>query len=187
MKHDLPGPDIIDELLTHHGRAEELFKEVLHSEGGERRGAFHDLVRLLSIHETIEEQLVHPLTRSSIDAGAAMVEDRLREEHDAKEMLKDLYERGPDDPEFEQRLLVLRDAVLEHATYEERYEFPRLRQANSPRALKALVPLARAAEAVVPTRPHPGVESATANLLAGPFAAISDRIRDALRNAREKD
>ena len=27
------------------------------------------------------------------------------------------------------------------------------------------------AEKVAPTRPHPGVESATANLLAGPFAA----------------
>jgi hypothetical protein len=79
---------------------------------------------------------------------------------------------------------VLRDAVLEHATYEERYEFPRLRQANSPRALAALVPLARAAEAIVPTRPHPGVESATENLLAGPFAAITDRIKDALRDAR---
>jgi hemerythrin superfamily protein len=180
----LPGPDVVDVLLTHHGRAEELFKETLNATGEDRRGAFHDLVRLLSIHETIEEQLVHPLSRASIDAGAELVADRLHEEREAKEMLKDLYERGTDDPEFEQRLLVLRDAVLEHATYEERYEFPRLRQANSPRALRALVPIARAAEAVVPTRPHPGVESATENLLAGPFAAIADRIKDALRDAR---
>lgn len=31
------------------------------------------------------------------------------------------------------------------------------------------------AESTAPTRPHPGVESATANLLAGPFAAMLDR------------
>jgi hypothetical protein len=36
------------------------------------------------------------------------------------------------------------------------------------------------AEAAAPTRPHPGVESAKANLLAGPFAAMLDRARDVL-------
>jgi hypothetical protein len=36
------------------------------------------------------------------------------------------------------------------------------------------------AESIAPTRPHPGVESATGNMLAGPFAAMLDRTRDAL-------
>ena len=36
------------------------------------------------------------------------------------------------------------------------------------------------AEAVAPTRPHPGVESRAANMLAGPFAAMLDRARDAI-------
>jgi hypothetical protein len=36
------------------------------------------------------------------------------------------------------------------------------------------------AESVAPTRPHPGVESAPANMLAGPFVAMVDRVRDAL-------
>jgi hypothetical protein len=36
------------------------------------------------------------------------------------------------------------------------------------------------AESMAPTRPHPGVESATANLITGPFAAMLDRARDAL-------
>ncbi|WP_239071904.1 hypothetical protein [Amycolatopsis sp. SID8362] len=42
---------------------------------------------------------------------------------------------------------------------------------------------AKPAEAVGPTRPHPGVESATANLLLGPPAAIMDRARDLIRGA----
>jgi hypothetical protein len=36
------------------------------------------------------------------------------------------------------------------------------------------------AEAMAPTRPHPGVESAKANMLAGPFAMMLERARDAL-------
>jgi hypothetical protein len=41
----------------------------------------------------------------------------------------------------------------------------------------------KVAEAVAPTRPHPGVESATANLLLGPPVAIMDRARDLIRTA----
>jgi hypothetical protein len=41
----------------------------------------------------------------------------------------------------------------------------------------------RAAEAIAPTRPHPGVQSAKANLLLGPPSAIMDRTRDLIRSA----
>jgi hypothetical protein len=37
---------------------------------------------------------------------------------------------------------------------------------------------ARLAESMAPTRPHAGVESAAANMLVGPFAAMLDRARD---------
>jgi hypothetical protein len=41
---------------------------------------------------------------------------------------------------------------------------------------------ARVAESIAPTRPHPGVESAAANLVLGPPTAIMDRTRDAIRS-----
>jgi hypothetical protein len=74
-------------------------------------------------------------------------------------------------------------AVLEHATREERYEFMQLRAAHPARRLVALAGAVRAAEAVAPTRPHPGVETATANLVLGPPTALVDRVRDAIRTA----
>jgi hypothetical protein len=40
-----------------------------------------------------------------------------------------------------------------------------------------------AAEAIAPTRPHPGVESAKMNFAAGPFASMLDRARDLLAQA----
>jgi hypothetical protein len=98
-------------------------------------------------------------------------------------MLSELYDRGPDDPKFEAGLQALREAVLPHATHEERYEFPRLRRANPGIALQGLAPAVRVVEATAPTRPHAGVESATANLLLGPLVAFMDRTRDVIRDA----
>jgi hypothetical protein len=73
--------------------------------------------------------------------------------------------------------------VLTHARHEERYEFPQLRAKAPTDELRALAGAVRAAEAVAPTRPHPGAESAKANMAAGPVLAVADRARDLIRDA----
>lgn len=45
---------------------------------------------------------------------------------------------------------------------------------------------AKAAEAIAPTHPHAGAESATANLLVGPIASVIDRTRDAVRSVLDR-
>jgi hypothetical protein len=75
--------------------------------------------------------------------------------------------------------------VLTHARYEERYEFPHLRQHIPAERLRKLAGALLAAEAFAPTRPHPGTESAKANVVAGPALAIIDRVRDAVRRAAD--
>ena len=47
-------------------------------------------------------------------------------------------------------------------------------------AVAAMRKAVELAERLAPTRPHAGVESATGNVLVGPFAAMLDRARDAL-------
>jgi len=180
-----PGPgatvDVIDLLLAQHARIEQLFRDVLDAEGEQRRQRFAELVRLLAVHETAEEEVVHPFARVRIDAGAEVVQARLAEERLAKQLLVRLAEAGTDAPDFEDRFIELRDVVLLHAKREERYEFPHLRQATDARMRERMADAVRVAEMVAPTRPHPGVESASANLLLGPGLAIVDRIRDAIR------
>jgi hemerythrin superfamily protein len=178
-------PDVVDLLLEQHGQIEELFVRVAAAAGEQRRDLLNELVRLLAVHETAEEEIVHPLARSAVDDGG-VVDDRLAEEHQAKELLTDLYKQGPDGAGFPAALQALRDAVLTHAKHEERYEFPHLRSAVDAGRLRGLTAAVKAAEAVAPTRPHPGVESATANVLAGPAAAMFDRVRDAARDALRK-
>jgi hemerythrin superfamily protein len=178
-----PDVDVVDLLLTQHARIEERFLLVIGATGDARKEAFDDLVRLLAVHETAEEEVVHPLSRSIADAGDSIVDDRLKEEREAKEVLADLVDADVHGEGFEAALLLLRTAVLTHARYEERYEFPQLRAKVSPDRLRALATAVRAAEKAAPTRPHPGVETATGNLLAGPALAVVDRARDLVREA----
>ena len=74
----------------------------------------------------------------------------------------------------------LRDAVLKHADEEEKDEFTKLSEELSGAELEQMGRAAKLAEAIAPTRPQAGVESQVANFLAGPFAAMLDRSRDAI-------
>jgi hemerythrin superfamily protein len=182
-----PGPqqDVVDLLLTQHAQIEELFLLVTGGEGDVKRDAFEDLVRMLAVHETAEEEVIHPLSRTLPGGNDDMIDERLDEERQAKETLKTLIEAGIDADGFDEGVLLLRKSVLEHARHEERYEFPRLRQHVPPDQLKLLATAVQAAETAAPTRPHPGAESATANAVAGVPLAVIDRIRDAARSAAD--
>jgi hemerythrin superfamily protein len=177
-----PELDVVDLLLAQHARIEELFLLVIGSDGETRRDAFDDLVKLLAVHETAEEEVVHPLARTLPGGGGdAMVDERLDEERRAKETLKTLIDGGVDAEGFETGVILLREAVLSHARYEERQEFPLLRQHVPAERLRALAATVRTAEATAPTRPHPSAQTAKANMALGPALAVVDRIRDAVR------
>jgi hemerythrin superfamily protein len=122
-----PDVDVVDLLLTQHARIEEQFLLVVGASGPDRQEAFEDLVRLLAVHETAEEEVVHPLSRTIAEGSDGIVDDRLEEERQAKEMLAALLDADVDTEGFEASLMLLRTAVLTHARHEERYEFPRLR------------------------------------------------------------
>ncbi|URN13679.1 hemerythrin domain-containing protein [Streptomyces radiopugnans] len=181
--HGGNGESAVALLMRQHGEIRNLFDEVEATEGDARRDAFHRLVRLLAVHETAEEEVVHPYARRNIDGGESVVEERLEEEKKAKEVLKDLEDMDPDSPEFMPRLEALRHDVEAHARAEERYEFIHIARETEPERLRTMARALKAAEATAPTRPHPGVETAAENLAVGPLAAVADRARDAVRKA----
>jgi hemerythrin superfamily protein len=175
--------DVVDLLLHQHTQIRDLFLEVESATGEARTDAFQRLVRLLAVHETAEEQVVHPLTRLRVHGGDDIVGDRLAEEHAAKETLALLEEMGPDAPDFPNLLGQLRLDVLDHASKEEAYEFRYLRREVGAGELRTMAAAVRAAEAIAPTHPHPGVDSATANNVAGPALSLFDRTKDLVRKA----
>jgi hemerythrin superfamily protein len=175
--------DVIDLLTRQHALIRDLFHEVNTAPAGKRAEPFERLVRLLAVHETAEEEIVHPYARRRIDRGDKVVDERLAEENEAKDLLTRLDEMGTDDPEFDKNFDVLRISVLDHAEAEERYEFSQLLEQTTKAERRAMAVGVKAAEAMAPTHPHPGVESMTKNLLVGPPIAIMDRVRDVIRKA----
>ncbi len=186
MPELLDENDVVGLLLHQHAMIRDLFAEVEQATGGARAESFERLVRLLAVHETAEEEIVHPYARRKIDGGEAIVDERLREENEAKQLLTLMEKRGTDDPSFEPNLKKLRRAVTEHAEAEERYEFTQLVKETTEAERRAMALGVRAAEAIAPTHPHPGVETATENVVIGTPAAIMDRARDLIRQAMGK-
>jgi hemerythrin superfamily protein len=194
MTHAMPhmddtgeNDDVVALLTQQHHHIRDSFAAVENATADDRAEAFRRLVRLLAVHETAEEEVVHPAARRLVQDGEQMVDDRLDEERAAKEKLSRLDDMDPGDPAFMPALRELRADVLRHAASEEQYEFPRLRESAGAQQLALMATAVRAAESMAPTRPHPGAETAAENIAVGPVAALVDRTRDAVRKVMGKD
>lgn len=174
------GQDVVSFLKAQHKDVKGMMESVLSTNGDARTKAFIALRRTVAVHETAEEEIVHPAARKAIPNGNAIVEARLREEKQGKQVLADLEKLEVDSPEFEEKFKSFQKAVLAHAEAEEKEEFEKLGDKLEPSRLERMKKAVELAESVAPTRPHPGIESATGNILTGPFASMLDRSRDAL-------
>jgi hemerythrin superfamily protein len=181
------GQDVIAFLISQHQQIKDLFEDVSESSGAERQDSFTALRQLLAVHETAEEEVVHPRARQEIADGDDVVDARLEEENEAKHKLAALEKLDIDSTEFETLFRELQADVLLHAAAEEEQEFFELADHLDDTQLDRMRSAVVLAESVAPTRPHPGVESAKANLLSGPFAAMLDRARDALTGKSPSD
>jgi hypothetical protein len=166
------GTDVVTFLKSQHEDIKAMLDGVQNSLGAQRKEAFLGLRRTLAVHETA--------ARHAIPGGEAIVEARLREETAAKKELTELEKLDVDSAEFISRFADLKQAIIAHAEAEEREEFSRLAASIDPDRLARMQKAAIFAEQIAPTRPHPGVQSAAANLLVGPFLSMMDRVRDSL-------
>ncbi|MCP2164122.1 hemerythrin domain-containing protein [Goodfellowiella coeruleoviolacea] len=174
--------DVIALLTRQHQELRALFRELDTATGAQRAETFRQLVRLLVVHETAEEEVVHPVARRAA-GGAAIVDARVGEEVRAKKLLGTLTELGPDAEGFDSLLIQLREDVLAHSRHEEQEEFPRLRAQCDEEKLRRMAGVVRAAEAAAPTRPHLGPARPTGNVLVATPLALVERVRELLRRA----
>lgn len=170
--------DVVTMLLDQHARIRALLQSISASPDD---SSFQELVRLLAVHETAEEEVVYPSLRRSDPDLADSIEQRKEEENAAKSELAELEKLERSSPQFAAAFPLFRRAVEDHAAAEERTLFPALGARDEPE-LRRMGTALRIAEAIAPTHPHPNApQSAAGNLIVGPFVAIADRVRDALR------
>jgi iron-sulfur cluster repair protein YtfE (RIC family) len=176
-------PDqIIAELRQDHEEVRGLLSLIDSATSEEKKQLFQRLVGELIRHEVAEEEILRPVSKR--DAGEQVADARTKEESEAEKLLSELEKLDPSSSEFREKFAKLRTAVERHAAAEETEEFPKVEEAESPERLEQMGKAYLAAKAMAPTHPHPNTpNSAMANVLVGPFAAVVDRARDAMRKA----
>lgn len=177
---DTTHGDLVVQLLAQHEQVRAAINDVAGTTTAvSRQEAFDRLRELLARHETAEEMIVRPLTRG-VDQGEAVAAARMDEENESKEVLAQLEKLDIASVEFARTFESFALAVLTHAQAEETYEFPLLRKNLDAEELAKAEKHLLMAETTAPTHPHPSARSTAINYVAGPFAALADRARDAI-------
>jgi hemerythrin superfamily protein len=172
------------ELLCHdHRMVEQLFRDYQAAASDtQRRGVVEVLVRELSKHAALEELVFYPLAKKVLPDGEQEIDEHLAEHLSVKKTLLALDELPTGDRQVDVLMGQLQREIEHHVQEEEGELMPKLRAAVDEQALRELAQELDKAKKTAPTRPHPHAPDQLPELaLAGPLAAIYDRLRDRLQ------
>lgn len=176
--------DAVTLLTQDHRTVEALFRRFERAAAEDhalKRELVDEIIKELSVHAGIEEQILYPHIREHVPGGEELASEGLEEHQEAKELLQQLEQMDGQDPQFATVAGKLIADVRHHVEEEEGEFFPALQQAAGPERLADLGKKLEAAKSLAPTRPHPEAPSTPpGNLAAGPVAGVVDRARDAL-------
>jgi hemerythrin superfamily protein len=174
-------PDAISVLIEDHRTVDELFKR-FEKTGDNARKTRRELVdrmiRELSIHAAIEEQLFYPRLREVGREIKDEVLEGLEEHRLIKELCAELETMPAEHERFGARTTVLIEVTRHHVEEEEGEMFPRARKALSAEELVELGEGLVALKKLAPTRPHPNAPDEPPANLANLGVAGVDRARD---------
>jgi hemerythrin-like domain-containing protein len=185
--------DAVAVLERDHRELEELFQAFERSGSAPRRKELAArIVRELSIHASLEEQLVYPRIRRVDDHAAGAARRRgaskepqvlvaLEEHHLAKVALTEIARLPAGDARFDAKVRVLIASVRRHVEEEERDLLPAMARAYTPEELQELGTALERARRIAPTRPHPSApDEPPGAMFAGLAAGAYDRSRDGI-------
>lgn len=121
-------PDVVDVLRHEHKQIRQLCTDVRKAGDDRRADAVAALRQAVHLHRLGELAIVHPAARNSGRSGDAIALACQAESAQLERALTDLDRLGVGHPEFDDRFTALSDALLDHATIQERDEFPLLRR-----------------------------------------------------------
>jgi hemerythrin superfamily protein len=178
--------DVIALIKADHVAVNQLFKRYGELRPGafKRRGEVAErVIKELSVHAAVEEQILYPKVRTAVPNGERLVREALDEHQAVKKVLTELDKCGPESEKFDELMTRVRDEVRHHVKEEEASDgiLGRLRKHTPSAELREMATLMRAAKKSAPTRPHPNAPATPpGNILIGVAAAIVDKARDTL-------
>jgi len=178
--------DVIALLKADHAAGTQLFRRYQSlSERAlkSRRQVAERVIKELSIHAAVEEQILYPNVRVAVPNGKSLVTEAIDEHQSVKEALAALDKCAPDSAEFDELMTRIRDEVRHHVKEEESRDgiLGQLRKHASREELVEMAKMTRAAKKMAPTRPHPNAPSTPpGNVVVGLAAAVVDKARDTI-------
>jgi hemerythrin superfamily protein len=179
--------DAITLLKQDHKTVNSLFKKF--EEAGDRayvtKGDLaHKIVRDLSVHAAIEEQIFYPAVREEMEGAVPLVLESLEEHHVVKWLCSEIDSLTPQDERFDAKVTVLIESVRHHVEEEESTLFPKVREAFERSRLIELGESMSKAKESAPTRPHPRLaDTPPLNVAVGGVTALVDRAYEAGKKA----
>ena len=122
-----PLQDIADIVGPQHEHVKVLLHKVRQTTGQERAEAFYALRLTLAVHETAEEQSIHPQALHQLGLYDRAANDRIAEGQTAAQTIRALELVDVDSDQFNYSFEGFAASVIEHATAEENDEWPALR------------------------------------------------------------
>ena len=178
--------DAITLLKQDHRTVEKLFKRFEKAEktGEDKKAIVSEVIRELSMHAAIEEQVFYPSVREGVEEAEDVVLEGLEEHHIVKWTLSELDGMSADHERFNAKMAVLMESVRHHVEEEESEMFPKVRSALGRKRLGEIGALMEQAKQVAPTKPHPRQpDEPPGNLVTGLSAAVVDRAVDVAKGA----
>lgn len=173
--------DAITLLKNDHAEVEKLFKA--YEKLGDRalkskQKTVSSIIKALSVHAAIEEQVFYPTVRSEVAKLNDDVLEGIEEHHIVKWVLSELESLEPSAENYDAKVTVLMENVRHHVKEEETELFPTVRKALGRKTLGEIGDALEASRKLAPTRPHPRSPSTPpGNLVAAPVAKAVDKLR----------
>ncbi len=121
--------DVFDSLKADHRRVEELFAQFEEADKRKRVQIAEDVLRELTVHALLEEELVYPAVREVLEEED-LVDEAIEEHHVVKLLIKELHKMKPGDERYATKLKVLGELVRHHVEEEENEIFPQAEEAG---------------------------------------------------------
>lgn len=172
-----------------HRTVKSLFRAFERAGGhADKQKIAEEIIEELSVHSTIEEQLVYPVLREAESRQEGPVLNALEEHHAAKLILAELDKMTVDEERFDAKMHVVREAVEMHIEEEESKLLPRLDKLLDDDMRSRLADALVAAKEAAPDHPHPGApDTPPAGKIAGLFAKVTDSGKNMVRKVTNED
>jgi len=122
--------DAVALLKQDHRTVEALFKEFERADEEEQSAIAQRVCQLLTVHATIEEELLYPAAKEAFAEEEAddLVNEAEVEHGSAKELIAKIEGMGNDDAHFKATVTVLGEYIKHHVKEEEGELFPKLKK-----------------------------------------------------------